>query len=137
MTKIGVKRTTPKKPIRKKLPKDYELDALYGKVMKLLAGGACELCGVKPANPKKYHIHHYITRTVRRLRWDTRNTICVCAECHSDMEADPKLSTEVFTKRLGSEGLDNLRLQRHTLPKADREQIKADLQERLKILEEK
>lgn len=122
--------------LKRKLPKDYELDSLYGKVIKLLVGGKCELCGVKPTNSKSYHIHHYITRTVRRLRWDPRNTICVCAQCHADLEKDPKLNTEVFTKRLGSEGLDELRRQIYTAPKADRVAIKEQLKARLKQLEE-
>jgi len=133
-TPIGAKRTEPRKPMKRKIPKLYALDDLYNKVMKNLADYTCELCGIVPTNPKKYHTHHYITRTVQRLRWTPQNTICVCAECHSDLEADPKFNTEVFTKRLGSEGLDKLRLQRHTAPKADREVIRKQLQERLKEL---
>jgi len=133
MTKLGIKRTTPKKPIKKKAPKVDGLDKLYNKVVKYLANYTCELCGVVPTDPLKYHTHHYITRTVQRLRWSFRNTMCVCAECHSELGKDPKFNTEVFTKRLGSKGLDELRRQIYTAPKADREQIKKDLQEFIKI----
>ena len=135
MTKIGMKRTEPKKRMKVKVPKTYELDNLYNQVVKYLADYTCELCGVVPANPKNYHTHHYITRTVQRLRWVTANTICVCAKCHSDLEKDPKLNTEVFTKRLGSGGIDELRLQINTAPKADRVAIKRDLKNKLKEME--
>jgi len=133
--KMGQKRTELRKAMKKRVPKNYYLDNLYNKIVKYLANYTCELCGIVPTNPKKYHTHHFITRSVIRLRWVFENTICVCAGCHDDLEKDPKFNTEVFTKRLGTDRLDELRRQRHTLPKVDRIQLEQELQEKLKMLE--
>ena len=134
-TPIGMKRTTHRKPLKKRVPKLYVLDDLYNKCIKYLADYTCELCGVRPTNSKNFHTHHYITRTVQRLRWEPRNTICVCSACHSDLEKDPKFNVEVFTKRLGSDGVDKLRMQINTAPKADRVALKVEYQAKLKELE--
>jgi hypothetical protein len=60
-----------KKPLIKKL------DKAWSYAVKVRAKEKCEVCG-KPAT----NSHHYISRSNRRLRWDLRNGVAVCAGCH-------------------------------------------------------
>jgi len=43
------------------------------------ADGVCEWCGKSTG---QLHCHHVIGRTNKRLRWDMRNGVCLCAGCH-------------------------------------------------------
>lgn len=64
-----------KKPSRTTL--NNKLDKAYSTLVRLRAGGRCEVCG--GPNPQA---HHYITRRNRKLRWDPANGIAVCAGHH-------------------------------------------------------
>lgn len=54
------------------------LDILWAKIIKLRAGGKCEVCG-KTTN---LNSHHIVSRNNLRFRWDIRNGACLCVGHH-------------------------------------------------------
>jgi hypothetical protein len=54
------------------------LDSLWGSVTKAFYGNRCEHCG----SPNNLNSHHVYRRTLRALRWDYRNCVVLCANCH-------------------------------------------------------
>ncbi len=73
-TKIGIKKT--KKPTIKSLKK--KLDILWAGLVKLRAGGKCEICG-KTTN---LNSHHIVSRHNLIFRWDLRCGCCLCVGHH-------------------------------------------------------
>jgi hypothetical protein len=69
--------TKPKKDLTKsQLTK--KLDEAWSKACKKKAGWKCEVCG------KEEHLnsHHIVGRRNRTLRWDLRNSVCLCVSHH-------------------------------------------------------
>ena len=66
-----------KKPLTKsQLTK--KLDDAWSLAVKIKAGYKCEVCGKKDT----LNSHHIVGRRNRRLRWDLRNSVCVCVKHH-------------------------------------------------------
>ena len=63
-----------KKPKRKTLTN--KLDKLVSEIAR--SGGVCEFCGAKGY----LNAHHIFTRTMRSVRWDLDNLICLCSKHH-------------------------------------------------------
>lgn len=55
-------------------------DALFRTAVKTLQGHGCKACG-RPTVPG--HVHHLISRRLDLLRWDHRNGILLCGDCHT------------------------------------------------------
>ncbi len=109
------------------------LDILFSKVKNLLAGGKCEYCG-KVGN----QCSHFHSRRKRSVRWDTDNAIWACFSCHLYLGEHPNKHYEFFRKRLGTERFDALNIRAEQLThytKQDKEKIKTDLKEKIKLLE--
>lgn len=53
------------------------LDKLASELCRLKAGGVCKHCGRQGHDP-----HHIISRNHKRLRWDQKNLIFLCRNCH-------------------------------------------------------
>lgn len=66
-----------KKPKRKTLTN--KLDRIVSEIVR--AGGQCECCK-KKLDPSRLNAHHVFTRTMRSVRWDLDNLICLCPSCH-------------------------------------------------------
>jgi hypothetical protein len=73
VVKLGRKRDTP--PSKRELTK--QLDQVWSQLVR--SRGECEKCG---ARDKVLHAAHIYGRANRRLRWDPRNSACLCARCH-------------------------------------------------------
>lgn len=54
------------------------LDSLWSKAIKELAGHKCEVCGTD----RHLNSHHIVRRTIHNVRWYYPNGICLCANCH-------------------------------------------------------
>lgn len=55
-----------------------KLDAEWSRVVKQKAGNQCEVCGAI----MQLNSHHIVGRENYRLRWDTRNGVCLCVSHH-------------------------------------------------------
>ena len=145
MAKIGCKRTIPKKPLKRKLPKskptrisDWVLDDLVRKILRFSSGGFCKRC--KKFADTSIEVAHMYRRKRKTVRWDLRNVYPLCPSCHQEIDNDPvKLSSflyEVMTREQVAElqELANLTIKQHPI---DREQIRDSLRERIKIMEDK
>lgn len=59
---------------------DKQLDILWSKLVKKRANNKCEKCN----GTKKLHSHHILTRKAfPSLRYDLRNGVCLCENCHT------------------------------------------------------
>lgn len=76
MTRINIKRVKVKKKPKWTTFRN-KADDLFRKLVK--AKGICEWCGKRTG---QFHCHHIIGRTNKRLRWDIRNGVNLCAGCH-------------------------------------------------------
>ncbi len=137
MTKMGTKRKTTKKPIKKKVNiKLYPLDILFSKYIRAKANYTCEYCGKKPAS-KGLHCSHFIGRRYRDTRWEEDNACSACFACHNYFHDFPSAHRDFFIKRLGTERLEQLEILARSSNKPDLEEIKKKLQEKIKLLEVK
>jgi hypothetical protein len=63
-------------------------DSLWRKIILLRAKGRCQMCGIsKPKKPGAIlwiQAAHIIGRRYWFLRWDKRNGLAVCGDCHVD-----------------------------------------------------
>ncbi len=111
-------------------------DVLMSKYVKLLAGGVCEWCGKTP-DPMGYHNHHGVAgRRYKNTRWEPDNCVALCLSCHNFLSDFPKINTEFFIKRLGSDRVEQLEILARSQPlKRDEKQIRADLRVKIKGLE--
>jgi len=71
------------------------------------------------------------------VRFDPENAKGVCAACHMMLDGNPYVHTEYARKRLGSERFEQLNIRAMSTVKIDREAIKANLKEKLALLEVK
>jgi hypothetical protein len=104
---------------------EKELDTLAGKLCKLLAGNRCERCG--SSGPLDWH--HIVTRRIKRLRWDMRNSLCLCKGCHFWWHNVAQLGAQWvwLEHKYGPHRKSYLDMQLATLsraPKVDREAVK-------------
>ena len=62
-------------------------DKFWRRLILLRSGGECEICGAsKPEKGKVLWIQacHIISRTYWSTRWDVRNGVGGCQDCHND-----------------------------------------------------
>jgi len=117
-------------------------DTLISKFIRLRAVhrvGGCEYCGKAVASYKEIQCSHFKGRRRASTRFDPDNCAGLCFSCHSHLGENPDLHTEFFKKRLGSERFDQLIIRANTIlkrSKQDKEQLRKDLRERIKALEE-
>ena len=134
MTKIGQKRRTPKKPIRKRANiKLTPLDVLFSKLIRVKSDYTCEYCGNKP-HKQGLHCSHFIGRRYRNTRWLEDNACCLCFACHNYMHDFPSVHKDFFVKRLGSDRVEQLEIIALSGNKPDLEEIGANLKNKLKEL---
>lgn len=79
------------------------LDKLYS--LKVRSKGRCERCG-KTENLQTSHI---FSRTNKELRWDLRNSFCLCAGCHFWWHKNPIEAVEWCKKKMGVKEYEQLR----------------------------
>lgn len=135
-TKIGCRRTTPKKPLKKKRSTIIaKLDKVFSGIVITRAGHQCEYCG----EPKKVLACHHgvVHRRYRNTRFELDNCACVCVACHWMLGDFPKINTEFFKKRIGSDRMEQLQILARSGKKLDLEAIEKDLREKMGLLEEK
>ena len=132
MTKLGMKRQSPKKPMKSKPPKDRPLDEAWSLIIRGRVGNKCELCG---ETNKRLHAHHWVGRRYKATRWLLDNGICLCHQCHQDIHDLPGFKHDVIKKKLGYDRLEELELIALRREKQDKEAIKQNLKEKLKELE--
>ena len=109
------------------------LDILFSKLVRLRANGICEYCG-KPGSQTS----HFHSRRKKSTRWDLDNASWACFTCHIYLGEHPNKHYEFFKKRLGTERFEELNIRAEMLvkySKSDKEKIKADLKEKVKLLE--
>ncbi len=131
-TRIGSRRTAPKKNMKRRLRVD-KMDTLFSKLVRSLAGWKCELCG---STGIQLHCHHFVGRRYLQTRYLLENAISVCVSCHNQLEDFPLLSKDVFVKRVGSDRAEQLEiLARKGAKGVDKEKIFEELKEKLRGLE--
>lgn len=147
MTKLGMKRKTPKKPIRNKHPKDWLLDDLVRQIIRLSSRGYCKRCS-KYVGIENIEAAHMFGRKRKTVRWDLRNVYPLCKNnvqlntvgCHTLVDNDPiakaSFMHDVMSKEeiAELERIANMTIKQHPI---DREDIKQQLQARIKLLEVK
>lgn len=137
MTKLGQKRTVPKKNMKRtggvKSPKIKQLDTLWSKIIKLRAGNVCEMCG-QTSKARGMQAAHYIGRVFHSTRWELDNGACLDTGCHIDIDNDSKLKEDFFRKKMGSQRQDELRTIAYTRIKPDKEKILEELKAKLEAL---
>ena len=79
-TRPGLLRTRSRDP-RKKLA--AQLDALWSHLVKHRSGNKCQRC----LSIVAVQAHHIIERRYTATRWDLRNGIALCLNCHSRVHA--------------------------------------------------
>lgn len=117
------------------------LDILFTRYIKLLCGGYCTRCkrylGVKSQG---LHCAHFKSRGLKKVRWDRDNATALCYGCHRyiDHPNNRLIKIEFFMNLLGTDRFNALEERaKQTHPKPDKESIKSDLKEKIKILEGK
>ncbi len=130
MTKLGQKRKSQRKPIKKKLPALYALDIMFSKYIRKRAEQKCEYCGKSDV---VLNCHHGVVhRRYMNTRFEPDNACSVCVSCHYYLSDFPNINSEWFKKRLGTERVEQLQALARSGNKIDREVIKKDLIEKLK-----
>jgi len=110
------------------------LDKLFSYYIRLKAGYQCEYCG-KYARPQGTHCAHFIGRRYKNTKWLPDNAACLCMACHNLMHDFASIHKDFFTKRLGSKRVEELEIIARTYSNVDREAIKANLKEKIRLLE--
>ena len=140
MTKMGQKRTEPRKPMRR-TPKpkkgkvsDATLDDLQRKFVRLISGGYCKRC-------KRWgyiEVAHMYRRRRKTVRWDLRNVYPLCLDCHHEVDEDPiKLTSFMYEVMSLEEVADLSELANKTVKEhpINREEIKEYYKEQMRRLE--
>jgi len=120
---------TPKKPL-----KDDALDRMHSLIVRGLFGNRCVVCG---ETQKRLHAHHWVGRRYKTTRWLIENGVCLCHNCHQELHDMPKFRKDVERRFIGTDKLEQLELKarRGVGIKVDKQEIKEQLQEKLKEVE--
>lgn len=135
--KMGQKRTTTKKRMRRTPPKYKLLDSLWSELVKWRADGKCEYCG----SGEYLNSHHVFSRSNLHLRWDLENGACLCPKHHvlgnHSAHKAPLEFAEFFKEKRGLKWYRTLIEKSRLVDKVDKEEIKqylTDYKEKIKGL---
>ena len=126
---------------------DKVLDDLVRRYVRLISGGYCKRCG-EYVGVGNIEVAHLYRRRRKTVRWDLRNVYPLCKNnpatgkkgCHEEVDNDQiKLVSFMYDVMTNDEVEDLQRLANMTLKQypIDRARIKADLLEKIKLLEGK
>ena len=113
---------------------DKVLDDLVRKYIRLISGGYCKKCH----KYKDIQVAHMYKRGRKTVRWDLRNVYPLCIDCHVLVDNDMLEKTSFMYDVLSMQDIETLQILANKTLKdypIDREQIKADLKEKIKQLE--
>ena len=111
------------------------LDKLFSRYIRLLSGGYCKRCK-KYFGYSKLHNAHFHSRRKYSVRWDIENTAPLCYGCHVYIDGNPFRKIEFFLELLGQEKFNLLNERAERLkPRIDKEALKLDFEQKIKILE--
>ena len=105
------------------------LDAIWSRVVKILAGFKCEHCGRMDI---RLNSHHVFGRRAKSVRWDVKNGVCLCVLCHRfsskfSAHETPTLFDEWIINHRGKRWYNALRARHNQMWDGDREKVKAML----------
>ena len=100
--KKGDKPKRVKKPTKTQLNK--KADTEWSALVKVLAGGRCEVCGTT----QNLNSHHVFGRSNYKVRWDVHNGVCLCVGHHKfnrefSAHNTPTLFSEFIRLKRGEE----------------------------------
>ena len=110
-----------------------KLDVLFSKVIRKRAAlnfCGCEYCGAQT----RLQCSHFVGRRKRATRWDMDNACGLCFTCHQYLDEHPYEHTAYFTKRLGTEKLEELVRKGNMIVKIDRDLMEIYLKRQLELL---
>ena len=121
-----------KKPYKWKVKQD-PIMILWSQCVRTRDGHKCQLCG---ATGGVMHAHHFIGRRKAQTKYLLEVGVCLCFTCHNEVGDYSGVNEELFVRTVGSERKEELEvLARIIGRKLDKEEIKASLKEKLKIME--
>ncbi|KKL23360.1 hypothetical protein LCGC14_2426180 [marine sediment metagenome] len=129
----------------KRTPRDKTLDDLQRRYIRLISGGYCKRCG-EYVGERMIEVAHIYRRNRKTVRWDFRNVYPLCKDnpltgrkgCHYQLDSDPiKMASFLYDVLTTEEVEDLQRLANMTIKDypIDREKIKAELKEKIRLLE--
>lgn len=121
-----------------KKPTDKELLNLWQKAVKLRAGYKCEYPGC--SKTEYLNAHHIHSKSKAGTKFDTDNGICLCSGHHSlnnnSAHKDPDFKDIIIEADVRSRKFfERLRLRAFTPTKIDKNLIKIDLEQQIKLYE--
>ena len=134
------------KPKKKRNISDEVLDGLVRKYIRLISGGYCKRCG-RYVGIENIEVAHMYRRRRKTVRWDLRNVYPLCRDnpatgkqgCHSIVDNSETFHKASFLRDVMTEAeiaeldrIANMTLKEYPI---DREQIKTELKEKIKMLE--
>jgi len=127
-----MKRTPLKKKSDKPRSKQIaKLDVLFSQYIRGKANNKCEYCG--KGKPMQLQCHHGVVhRKYMNTRYEEDNCACVCVSCHWYLGNFPRINSEFFKKRIGSDRMEQLEVLARTRTKIDLDAV----EERLRSLKE-
>ena len=78
---------------------DKKLDDAWSLLGKVRAGFVCEVCGCGPSKCR-LNTHHIVGRRNRNLRWELRNSVCLCVGHHKFYNQSAHEDSPWFNERL-------------------------------------
>ncbi len=151
LSKLDKKKTKHSIVARKSKRQIDRCDELFSEITRrrYYADGevACEYCGTRFYDRTKetgdlfpawmcLETSHYIGRAYFAVRWDPDNVAALCNTCHRVMGNFPGEHDEFFIKRIGSDRVEQLVIRARSYSKKDLDIVEADLQERIRLLNE-
>ena len=114
-----------------------KLDQVFSEYVRALSGGYCKKCG-KYFGEKRLQNAHFFGRIRHTVRWDTRNVVALCGECHYWLDVNPIAKTDFMLTVLSEEDVADLeRIARMTTKQypIDKEKLLEYYTKRLKEVE--
>jgi len=109
--------------LRKRLVR--KCDDLFSKIVKARDGYCCQHCG---SDTKQMQCAHFYSRSIKSVRWEPLNAVCLCAGCHLNFaHKEPHEFSQWFADRLGKFQFDALRAKKLTKAKTDTATLKLRL----------
>ena len=111
------------------------VDALWAEIVKLKAGGICEIEGCEKIS--YLNSHHVYSRSNRRIRWDFDNGICLCSGHHTlsssfSAHKTPMEFTAWIINYRGKEWEERLKIKARPTPLGQQKIDRKEVYEKLK-----